>query len=248
MKTLVQICRNLCTPIVKPLMETIMKILTKTTTHKTILRFRIRAAIKSARLALLVLLLTPGHAMGEASTVKMSTSLGDIEIELNREAAPLTVQNFVDYVEARHFDGLIFHRVIPGFMIQGGGFTKDMQQRPTRDPIQNEADNGLKNLAGTLSMARTSDPDSASSQFFINLVDNISLDHTEKTLRGWGYAVFAKVTSGMDVVEKIAAQPTGSVSVFSDVPIEPVVIIKTEMMGEMEGEMMEEIKEETKEE
>ena len=169
---------------------------------------------------------------GNQTMLKMSTTLGEIEIELYPEAAPASVRNFIDYVESGHFDNLIFHRVIPGFMIQGGGFTGDMQQRPTQPPIKNEADNGLKNLKGTLSMARTSVPDSATSQFFINLVDNAFLDHTAKTPQGWGYAVFAKVVSGMDVVEKIGAVPTGSVGGHGDVPTEPVVIIKAEMLAQ----------------
>ena len=160
----------------------------------------------------------------------MSTTLGEIKIELYSEAAPVSVRNFVDYVESGYFDNLIFHRVIPGFMVQGGGFTSDMNQRKTQPPIKNEADNGLKNLTGTLAMARTSDPNSATAQFFINLVDNAFLDHTAKTPQGWGYAVFGKVVSGMDVVEKIAAQPTGSVSSFQDVPKEPVVILKVEIL------------------
>ncbi len=161
--------------------------------------------------------------------MRMSTTLGELEIELYPEAAPATVRNFIEYVESGHFDGLIFHRVIPGFVVQGGGFTDDMQQRATRPPIANEADNGLKNHTGTLSMARTSDPNSATSQFFINLADNAFLDHTAKTVQGWGYAVFAKVVSGMGVVEKIAAQPTGTTGQFSDVPTEPIVILKAEM-------------------
>ena len=160
----------------------------------------------------------------------MSTTLGEIKIELYSEAAPDSVRNFVNYVESGHFNELIFHRVIPGFMVQGGGFSSDMNQRETQPPIKNEADNGLKNLTGTLAMARTSDPNSATAQFFINLADNAFLDHTAKTPQGWGYAVFGKVVSGMDVVEKIAAQPTGSVGAFSDVPNEPVVILKAEML------------------
>lgn len=162
--------------------------------------------------------------------LKLSTTAGDMEIELFPEAAPVTAQNFIDYVEAGHFDGLIFHRVIPGFVIQGGGFTADMQQRKTRAPIQNEADNGLKNLRGTLSMARTGDPHSASSQFFINLADNAFLDHTGKNPQGWGYAVFAKVTKGLSVVDKIAATPTGNVGGHQNVPTTPVVINTARML------------------
>lgn len=180
--------------------------------------------------ALLTLLLMSEPAIGETLMVKFSTTLGAIEVELNEEAAPITVQNFLAYVDSGHFDQLIFHRVIPGFVIQGGGFTADMQQRPTQDAIVNEADNGLKNLTGTLSMARTSDPHSATSQFFINLVDNAALDHRGKSPAGWGYAVFARVVRGMDVVEKIAALKTGQVAGFSDVPLEPVVISKAERL------------------
>lgn len=163
---------------------------------------------------------------GNNPMIKMSTTLGAIEIELYPKEAPVSVKNFIDYVESGHFDGLIFHRIIPGFMIQGGGFTEDMQPRTTSAPIKNEADNGLKNLAGTLSLARTSAPDSATSQFFINLVDNAFLDHTAKTQSGWGYAVFGKVTKGMDVVEKIGALPTTTVGPYGDVPIEAVIIKK----------------------
>ncbi len=161
--------------------------------------------------------------------IKMTTTLGEIDIQLYPDDAPKTVKNFIDYVQKGHFDNLIFHRVIPGFMIQGGGFTADMQQRKTAPPIINEADNGLKNTVGTLSMARTSDPNSASSQFFINLADNAFLDHTAKTSQGWGYAVFAKVVNGMDVVEKIGGVATGNVGGHGDVPNEPVMILKTEM-------------------
>ncbi|MGR3913771.1 MAG: peptidylprolyl isomerase [Gammaproteobacteria bacterium] len=161
----------------------------------------------------------------------LSTTLGDIELEFYPESAPAASQNFIDYIESGHFDGLIFHRVIPNFMIQGGGFSAGMQQRKTRAPIQNEADNGLKNLRGTLSMARTGDPHSATSQFFINLADNAFLDHTAKTPSGWGYAVFARVTAGMEVVDKIAAQPTGKVKQYSDVPTTPVTITAAKMLA-----------------
>lgn len=169
---------------------------------------------------------------GGQTMLRLSTTLGDIEIELYPKAAPVSVRNFIDYVESGYFDDLIFHRVIPGFMIQGGGFTDDMQPRQTRPPIENEADNGLKNLAGTLALARTSDPNSATSQFFINLVDNAFLDHTAKTPQGWGYAVLGKVVSGMAVVEKIAALPTGAVGSFRDVPTEAVVITKAQMLAQ----------------
>ena len=162
----------------------------------------------------------------------MTTSHGDIEIELYPEDAPITVKNFLEYIESGFFDGTIFHRVIPGFVLQGGGFTADMNQKETSAPITNEADNGLKNTVGTLSMARTPNPDSATSQFFVNLVDNAFLDFSAKTQQGWGYAVFAKVTSGMDVVQSIAGVATGNVGGHGDVPLEAVVIEKVEVMGE----------------
>lgn len=153
--------------------------------------------------------------------ITFSTSLGDITIELFPDKAPVTVENFLAYVDAGHFVGTIFHRVIPGFMIQGGGFDADMNQKPTRDPIKNEADNGLKNERGTLSMARTSDVNSATCQFFINVNDNGVLDHGE---HDFGYAVFARVTEGMDVVDKIVAVATGNRGGHSDVPVEAVVV------------------------
>jgi len=153
--------------------------------------------------------------------VVMETSKGTITLELYPEQAPVTVENFLQYVDDGHLDGTIFHRVIPGFVIQGGGFTADMQQKPTRDPIKNEADNGLKNERGTLSMARTSDINSATSQFFINLADNAFLDHGS---RDFGYAVFARVVEGMDVVDAIAQTPTGNKGGHQDVPLEPISV------------------------
>ena len=153
--------------------------------------------------------------------IVLSTSLGDITIELFPNEAPISAANFQQYVDDGFFDGTIFHRVIPGFVIQGGGFTADMTQKPTRDPIKNEADNGMKNLRGTLSMARTQAVDSATSQFFINLSDNAFLDHGS---RDFGYAVFARVTEGMDVVDKIAAAPTGDKGMHQNVPLEPVIV------------------------
>ena len=156
--------------------------------------------------------------------VEMITSKGVIELELDTDNAPITVANFLAYVESNHYDGTIFHRVIPGFMIQGGGLGPGMHEKATREPIENEADNGLKNLTGTICMARTNEPHSATSQFFINLKDNSFLDHTEKTASGWGYAVFGRVTSGMEVVELIAGVQTGDVGYHSDVPLEDVVL------------------------
>lgn len=156
--------------------------------------------------------------------VLVSTSRGDITLELDELKAPATTENFLRYVNSGFFDGTIFHRVIPGFMIQGGGFTADMRQKPAARPITNEADNGLKNDRGTVAMARTSDPHSASSQFFINLVDNDFLNHKAKTGAGWGYAVFGTVVEGMDVVDAIARVATGTHGPHSDVPREPVVM------------------------
>jgi len=162
--------------------------------------------------------------------VKFQTSLGDILIELYPDDAPVTVENFVTYVESGFYDGTIFHRVIPGFVVQGGGMQPGMQQKSTREPITNEADNNLNNLAGTLSMARTNEPHSATSQFFINLKNNDFLDHRGKTPQGWGYAVFGKVVEGMSVVEKMAAVKTTSFGPYSDVPAEDIVLIKAEVV------------------
>lgn len=153
--------------------------------------------------------------------VILSTSLGDITIELDPDAAPITVENFLKYVDDGFYDGTIFHRVIPNFMIQGGGMTADMKEKPTRKPIRNEAKNGLKNVRGTLAMARTQVVDSATAQFFINLTDNAFLNHGT---RDFGYAVFGKVSKGMDVVDAMAAVKTGSKGPHQDVPIEAVLI------------------------
>jgi peptidyl-prolyl cis-trans isomerase A (cyclophilin A) len=165
-----------------------------------------------------------GFAQGAAKkpVVIMETTLGQIQIELNPEKAPISSKNFLDYVESGHYNGLAFHRVIPGFMIQGGGMTPDLQPRKTKPPIKNEGGNGLKNERGTLSMARTSDPDSATSQFFINVADNKSLDRPNPD--GHGYAVFAKVIKGMDVVDKIVAVETGSQGPHQNVPVKPILI------------------------
>ena len=166
----------------------------------------------------------------ENPRVQLNTSLGDITLELDGTKAPSSTENFVAYVTSGHFDGTIFHRVIPGFMIQGGGFTAEMAQKPTETPIANEADNGLKNGRGTIAMARTSDPDSATSQFFINVADNAFLDHTAKTAQGWGYAVFGKVVDGLEVVDKIVQVPTGQHGPHSDVPRETVTIEKATVL------------------
>ena len=158
--------------------------------------------------------------------VTLETSMGDIALELDDEKAPKTVANFIAYAKAGHYDGTIFHRVIDGFMIQGGGFTKDMEQKKTKDPIQNEAANGLKNARGTIAMARTMVVDSATSQFFINLVDNEFLNYRGPHPSMFGYAVFGKVTAGMDVVDKIAKVTTGNAGMHQNVPVTPVLIKK----------------------
>lgn len=160
--------------------------------------------------------------------VIFSTNYGDIKIELLADEAPITVENFLKYVDDGFFDGTIFHRVIPGFMIQGGGFTETMEQKPTRAPIKNEADNGLKNLRGTLSMARTQVVDSATTQFFINVADNDFLDHGS---RDFGYAVFAKVAEGMEVVDRIAKVKTGNHGGHQNVPVDAVVILSAKRAG-----------------
>lgn len=160
----------------------------------------------------------------------METSMGTISLELDEGKAPLTVDNFVQYANDGFYDGTIFHRVIDGFMIQGGGFTKDMNQKDTRDAIRIESMNGLKNLRGTIAMARTMVPDSATSQFFINLVDNDFLDFTAPTAQGYGYAVFGRVTDGMEVVDRIAKVSTGFSGPHQNVPEEPIIIRKVTMV------------------
>lgn len=166
-------------------------------------------------------------AVDDRPQVSMETSMGTLVLELDRAKAPKTVENFLKYVQDGFYDGTIFHRVISGFMIQGGGFTSDYQQKPTRTPIENEANNGLKNERGTLAMARTGDPHSASAQFFINTVDNGFLNFSAPTRSGWGYAVFGRVVEGMDVVDKIREVPTGSGGPFpTDVPQQTVMIKK----------------------
>ena len=181
----------------------------------------------------LFLLAATGTAPAENPSVRMTTSQGTITLELYPDKAPKTVENFLAYVDSGFYAGTTFHRVIEGFMIQGGGFTEDMKKKPTRDPIDNEADNGLKNDRGTIAMARTAIPDSATAQFFINHKDNAFLNHTGKTPRGWGYAVFGKVTDGMEVVDAIAKVPTGAKGPFpKDVPDTPVVIESIERVTE----------------
>jgi peptidyl-prolyl cis-trans isomerase B (cyclophilin B) len=161
--------------------------------------------------------------------VKLQTNYGTITLELDAAKAPKTVENFLAYVKSGHYDNTVFHRVIGDFMIQGGGFEPDMRQKPTQAQIENEADNGLKNERYTVAMARTSDPHSASAQFFINVKDNRSLDHSAPTSRGWGYCVFGKVVDGMDVVDKIKGVETGSRGGHQDVPVEDVLLQRAEI-------------------
>ncbi len=158
--------------------------------------------------------------------IELHTSFGVIQLELDAEKAPKTVENFLNYVKSGHYDNTIFHRVIPGFMIQGGGFTEDMDQKPTQATIENEANNGLKNVRGSIAMARTNAPHSASAQFFINLSDNDFLNFSAPTVQGWGYCVFGRVVSGLEVMDKIAAVKTGTNGYHQDVPVEAVLIEK----------------------
>lgn len=189
-------------------------------------------------LALLTLTLAGPVATAQAADasgkvlVKLETSRGDIVLELNREKAPLTVANFLKYVKSGHYDGTIFHRVINGFMIQGGGFDANMREKPTGAPIKNEADNGLKNGLYTIAMARTSDPHSASAQFFINVKENRALDYRSKTTEGWGYAVFGVVTDGKRVVDDIKGVSTTRKGMHDDVPMQTVVIKKASVISE----------------
>ncbi len=170
------------------------------------------------------------RAEGSNPLVKLETSKGDIVLELDKEKAPITTENFLNYVKDGFYDGLVFHRVINGFMIQGGGMDENMAEKKTKAPIQNEADNGLKNDAYTVAMARTMDPHSATAQFFINVNDNAFLNHSGKTTQGWGYAVFGKVIEGKEVVDAIKAVPTTTKGYYEDVPVEPVKIIKAEVI------------------
>ena len=195
-------------------------------------RFLNKIVVLSAIVCFFSLAVHANQQLENRIMITMSTSMGEITLELDAENAPITVANFLSYVDSGHYDNTIFHRVIPGFVIQGGGMASGMQEKQTGTPIQNEADNGLKNLTGAICMARTNEPHSATSQFFINLKDNQFLDHTEKTESGWGYAVFGRVVSGMDVVEKIAAVETGNVGYHSDVPLEDVVLEKAERVAD----------------
>ncbi len=194
-----------------------------------------RVGGKLALAACLTLALIMGTGLGARAErrhplVKLQTSMGDITLELYPDKGPATVANFLQYVKDGFYDGTIFHRVINGFMIQGGGFDADLSQKPTRAPIKNEADNGLGNDAYTIAMARTMDPDSASSQFFINVVDNRALNHTGKNPQGWGYAVFGKVIKGKEVVDKIKAVATANQGMHQNVPVQPVTIVKASVV------------------
>ncbi|MGQ0749589.1 MAG: peptidylprolyl isomerase [Betaproteobacteria bacterium] len=173
-------------------------------------------------------LLASSIAGAAAPQVELKTTMGTIVLELDADRAPETVKNFQQYVQSGHYNGTVFHRVIPGFMIQGGGFTADLGHKPTREPIRNEANNGLRNMVGTIAMARTSDPHSATSQFFINVADNPALDYREGN---FGYAVFGKVISGMDVVQSIVTVPTAARPPHQNVPVKPVVIESARVLG-----------------
>jgi len=159
-----------------------------------------------------------------AAHVTIATTVGQMTLELDADNAPKTVENFLSYASSGFYDGTIFHRVINNFMIQGGGFTTDMEQKPTQAPVDNEANNGLKNERGTIAMARTQDPHSATAQFFINVQDNDFLNHTGENMQGWGYTVFGKITQGEDVLDKIRGVQTGSQDGHQDVPTEPIII------------------------
>jgi peptidyl-prolyl cis-trans isomerase B (cyclophilin B) len=187
-------------------------------------------SLMTALMVLPFLMTAMEASAAEAPRVKLTTNLGAIVIELSPEKAPATTANFLAYVKSGHYNGTVFHRVIPGFMIQGGGFAPGLKEKSTNAPIQNEADNGLKNTTGTIAMARTGDPHSASAQFFINTVNNAFLDHKSKSPQGWGYAVFGKVVEGLDVVKKIEAVPTGRKGPYENVPSTDVVVEKAEVM------------------
>ncbi len=176
-------------------------------------------------------LVPPAAAVSGKPVVRLETTKGDIVLELDREKAPKTVDNFLALVESGFYEGTVFHRVIKGFMVQGGGLSADMHQKPTGSPIPNEADNSLKNDRGSVAMARTQDPHSATSQFFINTVDNAFLNHSSKTLSGWGYCVFGRVVEGMDVVDAIEASPTTAQGMYTDVPVDPIVINKASVVA-----------------
>lgn len=183
--------------------------------------------LKNLVLGACALLVSLNLLAADKPHVLLTTSAGEIEVELEADKAPISVKNFLDYVDAGFYNGTVFHRVIPGFMIQGGGFATDMSQKDTNAPIKNEADNGLRNQRGTLAMARTQAVNSATSQFFINHNDNVFLDHGS---RDFGYAVFGKVVRGMDVVDQIANVPTGNRGMHQNVPLQPVVILSAKRL------------------
>ena len=192
-----------------------------------------KAALTALALVLITALMAmPAGAERRHPVVKLTTSMGDIVLELDAEKAPITTKNFLAYVKDGFYDGTIFHRVIDGFMVQGGGMDKDMKEKATKESIQNEADNGLKNQKYTVAMARTQEPHSASAQFFINVNDNDFLDHKDKSIQGWGYAVFGKVTKGFEVVDKIKGVPTGRKGWHDDVPKTPVILEKAVVVEE----------------
>lgn len=183
-------------------------------------------------LILICSLLFAPVALADNPKVELKTSMGNIVLELYPDNAPKTVENFLQYVKDGFYDGTVFHRVIPGFMIQGGGFTPNLQQKPTRPAIRNEAGNGLRNAVGTVAMARTADPHSATAQFFINVTENDFLDFKSADDKGYGYTVFARVTTGMDVVAKITQVPTATVGPHQNVPRQPVIIEKARLLPE----------------
>jgi len=187
-------------------------------------RLRRQILVLTAGLAGMCLLSAPAWAQHAQPKVRLSTSMGDIVLELNADKAPKSVENFLQYVNEKHYDGTVFHRVMDGFMIQGGGFTADMQQKPTRAPVPLEANNGLKNDRGTIAMARTSNPNSATAQFFINVVNNAMLNAPSPD--GYGYTVFGKVVQGMDTVDKIKGVATGNKGMHQNVPLNNVTILK----------------------
>ena len=188
--------------------------------------------LKLSQILLLLVFFWASNVFAEDNPrVKLTTSKGDIVLELDKAKAPATVENFLNYVNSGFYNGTIFHRVISNFMIQGGGYTKDFQKKPTNAPIKNEANNGLSNVRGTIAMARTSDPHSATAQFFINVVDNKFLDYRSATMRGWGYAVFGKVIEGMNVVDAIRKVKTGAAGPFGrDVPEETIEILSASVV------------------
>ena len=186
----------------------------------------------AALFAAATLSVSGAESAAKSPKVKIETTSGTIVVELNPQAAPKTVANFLQYVKDGHYNGTIFHRVIKNFMIQGGGFTKDMQEKPTRPPVVNEADNGLKNESGTIAMARTPDPNSATAQFFINTVNNVALNFRSKDMDGWGYCVFGRVVGGRNVVTAIENAPTGDVQNYQNVPTTPIEITKVSVIDE----------------